>query len=273
MTRVQVTSLIDILGRFVELTLAPFDLLPPFVALTLLSLITGVLLLLVVRFTTPQRFVDRARNRMTSAVYETRLFLNDPGRLVKAQGRLLWWSVAYIGAMLPAFIVAGLPMGLYFLHMDGRYGRMPHSSLDPAIVRVDVAPGIRASEVTLQAPSGVEVAAGPVALDELRQVYWRLNVTGPAVYDLQFTAAGETQKKQLVATHEAPVSQGRASSWAALLQQSTEPPLPAASHFTGITLPHAERSDTWLGMAWWLYWMVVATVAALVLRKPLGVAI
>ncbi len=267
------TFLIHILRRLVELSLAPFDALPEFVALTLLSVITGVLLLLVVRWTTPQRFVDKARNRMTSAVYETRLFLNDPGRLVKAQGRLLVWSVLYVGSMLPAFALVAVPMGLYFAHMDGRYGRAPLSSLEPVVLRADLAAGANANHVSLLVPPGVTVAAGPVVLGDAAQVYWRLEVASPGVHELSLRLGDETVSKRLVASANAPVSESRSAGLAGLLDQTTEAPLPAQSAFDRITMPHPERTDTWLGMAWWLYWMLLATVAALALRKPLGVAI
>ena len=265
------TFLIHTLRRLVELTLAPFDRLPEFVALTLLSVITGVLLLFVVRWTTPQRFVDRARNRMMSAVYETRLFLNDPGRLIKAQGRLLAWSVLYVGSMLPAFVLAAVPMGLYFAHMDGRYGRAPLSALEPVVLRADLGAGANPSSVALQVPVGVAVAAGPVVLPG--QVYWRLAVTNAGVHELQLRLGREVAVKRLVASADSPVSESRTSGLAGLLDQTTEPPLPADSGFARITMAHPERADTWLGMAWWLYWMAVATVAALALRKPFGVAI
>lgn len=267
------TIVIHFLRRLVELTLAPFDAMPEGLALTLLSVLTGALLLFVVRFTTPQRFVDRARNRMTSAVYETRLFLNDPARLVIAQGRLLVWSVIYVGTMLPAFVVAALPMGLYFLHMDGRYGRAPASSLEPMVLKVDLSPGVDARDVRLEAPTGVKVAAGPVVLEGPRQVYWRLEIENPGVHELRLFAGGETAVKRLVAAPGTPVSETRTAGLAGLLEQSVEPPLPSGSAFAYIGVPHAERTDTWLGMSWWLYWMVLATVAALALRKPLGVAI
>ena len=267
------TFLIHSLRRFIELTLAPFDRLPPIVALTLLSVITGVLLLLLVRWTTPQRFVDRARNLMTSAVYETRLFLNDPGRLIKAQGRLLVWSLLYVGSMLPAFALAALPMGLYFAHMDGRYGRAPASALEPVVLQAELASGATAEGVSLHVPAGVKVAAGPVVIPDSRRVYWRLEVAEPGVHELQLQLGGQVITKRLVANNKAPVSESRTAGLSGLLDQTTEAPLPADGVFSRITIPHNERADTWLGMAWWLYWMVIATVAALALRKPLGVAI
>lgn len=258
--------------RLIELSLYPFDALPEALALTLLAVITGVVLLLLVRTTTPQRFVDRARNRMTSAVYETRLFLNDPGRLIKAQGRLVVWSFVYVAAMLPAFVLAAVPMGLYYLHLEGRYGKAPVALGAPLVLRVDYAEGRAPADLALNLPQGVRLTAGPVGVPHLARVYFRLEVQRPGVYDLQLRAGGETLSKRLVAARGTPVSDTRGRGFAALFEQSLEPSLPAGA-IEKLSLIHPDRTDTWLRMPWWMYWMVGATVAALALRKPLGVAL
>ena len=54
-----------------------------------------------------------------------------------------------------------------------------------------------------------------------------------------------------------------------------EPPLPAGGPVLSVSLKHEQRVEGWAGtsLPWWLGWLVIATVAALILRKPLGVVI
>jgi hypothetical protein len=76
-------TLIHGLRTGIEYLLVPFDAMPRFWALTVLSVASGVLMLWVVGKTTPQRRVEIARARMASAIYEMRLFLDSPGRILR----------------------------------------------------------------------------------------------------------------------------------------------------------------------------------------------
>ena len=64
----------DAIRGGIELLLWPFDQLPDTVALTLISVLSGIGMLWVFGKTTPQRLVGLSRDRMTAAIYEMRLF-------------------------------------------------------------------------------------------------------------------------------------------------------------------------------------------------------
>jgi hypothetical protein len=270
------------LHRLVDLSLRPFDALVRalgaqaggMVALAVLSILTGVVMLYVVRFTTPQAWVGIARNRMTSAVYETRLFLNAPGRLLIAQGRLLCWSVAYVATMIPAFVVVSVPLGLLYLHMDARFGQMPLPMGEPVLLEARLAPGQDLNQVRLELPAAVRSTAPPVRGEAM--VVWRLQVGQPGAHELGVVNAGHTETKRLLAgPHDAEdrPSQVRAAGIAVSWSDGFEPPLASASGFTSLTILHPTSEETWWGMPWWLFWLLAATVAALALRGPLGVKI
>lgn len=260
-----------------EYGLAPFDALPPFWGLTLISLLSGVAMLWVVGRTTPQRRIEVARARMASAIYELRLFLDSPRRIFAAQGRLLLWSFAYVAYMLPAFLLLSLPLGILFLQLEARHGQAPLPLNTPIVVKISLdadRAGALAGDLLMEPPAGVRVTAPPLRVLDERLVYARVVITEPGTHDLVVRAAGTPVSKRLSADPGAiQVAPERTRGAGLLVSYGNEAPLPRAAGIASISVPHPAMPDSRLGvpMPWWLYWLLVATVAALALRRPMGV--
>lgn len=268
-------TLIHGLRTGIEYMLVPFDALPRFWALTALSVLSGVLMLWVVGKTTPQRRVQVARDRMASAIYEMRLFLDSPGRILRSQARMLGWSFAYIGYMLPAFVLMSLPLGLLGLHLEARYGEGALAVGAPIVVTVGMEPGSELAGVSAGEVPGVRVTAPPMRVVDEGRVYLRAVIERPGVYSLPVRAGEAVVEKRLVADPAAAeMNAERCRGLCLLASFGDEPPLgdgPIAS----IAVEHPAADTSWLplSMPWWGYWLIVATVAALALRKPLGVTL
>jgi hypothetical protein len=259
----------DAWHRLIEWLFVPLDPLGEDFALAVVSILTGVMLLVLVRFTTPQERVAKARNRMMSAVYETRLFLNNPRRLVVAQGRLLGWGALYVGTLLPALLVMALPLALVYLHLDARVGQAPLPLHTPVVLRLDLKSD--APAVDAEVPPGVLLTAPAVRLEDPDQVYFRLEITSLGVYEVVLRSGSYRVKKRLVASGTEPVSSERATGVEQLWVHGLEPALPPEAPFTRLTVFHEPRRERWLGLPWWAVWMLGATLSALVLKRPLGV--
>ena len=258
-----------------EYGLAPFDALPPFWGLTLISLFSGVGMLWVVGRTTPQRRIEVARARMASAIYELRLFLDSPRRIFAAQKRLLLWSFAYVGYMLPAFLLLSLPLGVLFLQLEARHGQAPLPLNTPIVVKIALDPDRAAGDdLAIEAPAGVRVTAPVLRVPDEHLAYVRVAITEPGTHALTVRAGGTEVSKRLSAAPDAvQVAPERTRGAGLLWSYGNEPPLPRAAGIASISVPHPAMPDTYLGlpMPWWLYWLIVATVAALALRRPMGV--
>lgn len=270
-------TLIHGLRSALELGLAPFDALPRFWGLTLLSALSGAFMLWVVGKTTPQRRVDIARARMASAIYELRLFLDSPGRILRSQARLLGWSFAYVGYVMPAFLILSLPFGLLYFHLDVRHGQAPLPVGTPVVIQVSLDQGTDPATVAPgDLPEGLRVTAPPLrAMDEHR-VYLRAVIDTPGTYTLPVRVGDEVIEKRLVADPGAlAVSPERCRGLCLLDSYGHEPLLPGDSGVTSIAVAHPAAPQSWLGtsMPWWVYALLLATAAALALRRPLNVTL
>ncbi|WP_428267420.1 hypothetical protein [Haliangium sp.] len=275
-------TLIHALRSAFEYLLKPFDALPPFWGLTLVSIVSGVFMLWVVGKTTPQRRIEVARARMASAIYEIRLFLDSPKRIVLSQGRLLAWSFAYVGYMLPAFFLLSLPLGPLYLHLETRHGLAPLPVGAPIVVTVTMEPGRDLGAVAVgDLPEGVRVTAPAVRVPDEDRVYLRLVIDQPGTYELPIRVGDAVVEKRLAADPAAaaagaPMFPERTRGGALLASFGHEDPVPADLGVAAIAVTHPESIRSYLGMSgpWWAaYWLIVATIAALALRRPMGVTL
>jgi len=175
----------------------PFDMLPPMLGLCLLSLLTGIGVLWVVGKTTPQQTVKHARDRMDSAVYEIRLFLDSPKRVVLSLGRLIFNSVVYIASMLPAFIILAIPLGMMALSLESRYGLAPLQQNTPVVVQVELAPEALGRELRVEAGPGLSITSPLMFVEDTHEVFFRMEAHQPTNSTLTFQLGDEVVHKDV----------------------------------------------------------------------------
>lgn len=269
--------LADILRTATEYALVPFDLLPEFWGLTLFSIITGVIMLWIVGKITPQRRLEIARDRVASAIYEMRLFLDSPRRVVASQGRMLAWLGAYLVYLMPAFILLSFPLGLFYLHLDVRHGQDPLPIDESIVLRADLTPSTDGNALIATPAAGVAITAPPLYDRERQRVYLRVEIDQPGEHMLTLQIGDNPAVTKILSANPdaLEVHPDRASGLDTWLSYGDESPLPEASGIAVITLPHPARPQSWLTlpMPWWIYWLIVSTIFALLLRRPMGVVL
>ena len=266
----------ELIHTIVAGVLWPFERLGATVGLALFAAVTGAGLLWVVGKLTPQARLGLVRDRMLAAVYELRLYLDSPRRMLAAQARLMVLSGLYIALLLPA-LLAVLPLfALFFGPLESRYGLAPLRAGQSAMLRVRLAPTAAGQPVRVVHAAGVRVDAPPVSLDDDRTVYLRLALDGGASrHSVRLNVSGTTIDKTLSVAPVARVDAERRAGLWQLVAAGGEPPLPRAGPIDAIDVLHAPSTRHYAGLAmpWWLYWLALATLAALLLRKPLRVTI
>ena len=251
-----------------------FDHLGPFWGLTLLSILSGIAMLWVVGKTTPQKLVERARNRMDSAVYEIRLFLDSPKRVVISLGRLMSNSLLYIAAMLPAFVILAVPLAFMYLSLDARHGLEAISVDQPFVISVQLADGVDGRTVTVTPDDGIEITSPPLYVASKNAVYVRAVARRPVASAVHVDVAGRVETKIINANPDAEqMAPDRASGMGLFVSYGPESAVDG--DITAIRVPHQTKDGRYLGinMPWWVWWLFLMMVAAFGLRKPMGVTL
>jgi hypothetical protein len=246
--------------------------------LTLVSLVTAIVLLLVVRYTSDQAGIAQAKRAIKAGLFEIRLFNDDLHAIVRAQGEILRHNLIYLRHSLVPLLWILLPLTVAIGQLQACYGYSGLRPRDTALVKVAVADGGgERPALALTAPPGIDVQTPPVWIPSLNEAVWRIGTSRPGDYELAVSVNGTT------ATRRVHVGDGlvRLSPWR--LQRGPvnwmlypgEPALPRNSAITAIEVTYPARAIQVFG--WDLHWMVIffvlTLIFALLLRRRFRVVI
>lgn len=236
----------------------------------------GLLLLLLLRKVSNQEAIKSVRRQLQACLYELRLFVDEPALVWKAQVRLLWLNVRYLGLMLrPAFILA-IPMLFVFSFLEPFYGKAPLALSEPSIVTVKLAADgyAEVSPPVLQPPQGIDVETPAVRMQGTGLVSWRIRAQRATSGLLRVVFPTEIVTKRIASgTSPQLLSTKRVQSLWLWFWHPTESVLPAGN-VKWIEINYPSRSFSWLGLElpWYVWVLAFSIVTVLVLKKPLHVA-
>lgn len=282
-----------VLRAVVSALLFPFRGLHPLVGLVVVSLVTGVVMLLVFKATSNQAGIAAVKRKIHACLFEIRLFNDDLRAILRAQGELLRHNLTYLKFSLVPLLWMIVPFVLLIAQLQFHYGYRPLAPESPALVEVVLAEGWEEAlpggavedfdgftrpALALEAPDGVRIETPGVWAPEAREMTWRVAGERPGDYELAVEVGGERFTKSLRVADGpgvrllSPIRPDR-DFWQQLLYPA-EPPLPGGPvESIAVAYPGAE---VWF-LGWTTHWMVVffilSIVFAFALRNRLGVSI
>jgi len=172
--------------------------------------------------------------------------------------------------MMPAFIVLGVPFTILLLHMEQRYGTDPLPMNEPVLVRVEMNDP---AQIEVNDQPGLKVTAPPLVVSGENTGYVRVELTEPKAFELNLTIGGEQVTKQLSADPNQTVFSPDRGSGIELLWIFTDEEPIAHPAVESIHVKYPAKDQDWVpfAMPWWVYWLLVASIAAVLLAKPLKV--
>ncbi len=268
-----------LLGGIINGLLFPFRSFPPLVGLTVVSVLTGVAMLLVFRATSNQKGVAAVKRRIAAGVFEIRLFNDDPRAILRAQADILRHTVTYLGLNLVPMLWMIVPLVLVIIQLQFHYG---YAGLEPgstALVKVKVndASASAAPDVSLDADLGIEVESPLLWIPSLGEANWRIAARHLGDHELRVLIGGEVFAKRVRVTDAvvrlAPVRPS--NRFVDQLFNPVERPLPADAPVESITVTYPEAR---IGFLFWdAHWLVVffvlSILTALVLQRPFKVTL
>jgi uncharacterized membrane protein (DUF106 family) len=257
--------------------LAAFSWAPPVLGLSVLAAITGAAMLWIFGKTSDQPRMKEVKNRVWAALYELRVYVDEPRVTWRAQKALFSANFRYLAlALRPALWIIA-PMALLLVHLNAFYGRAPLPVERDAIVTMGMSsawdPDSPAPQ--LSAPPQVLVTSLPVRVADTREISWRIRPVSAVSGQLTFWVEGQPVWKLIESGPRRRFIPGRSVN----------------ASFRTLWLPGEHRIDSekveWieirypeafvsvLGVQWnWLLWFFgVSMAAALLLKKRFGVVI
>lgn len=258
-----------------DLICAPFRTLAPVWALTVISLVTGVILLWIFGKVSNQGAIRVIRDRIRGNLIGVRLFQNDIGVVLRLQGRILWDTLVYMRySIVPMFILM-VPVLLVMTQLNLRFGARPLQPGEQALLEVQLKEGEGLREgAELEAPAGIVVETPAVHSRESARVSWRLRAEQPGTYTLKIsTPKGAIEKGVVVGGEWGVVPTLRGASLFDQFFFPGEPAIPGDSPFDAVRIDYPALAITFFGLPlnWIVAFFIFSLVSGFACKGMLGV--
>jgi hypothetical protein len=236
---------------------------PAWLQMVVLALPAALLALWIYKRFSNQSAIRDAKAKIIAHLLELRLFRDDLGVLLRAEGkvfasigRYIGWSLVPMGLMLVPFL-------LMLVQIESRFAFRGLTADEQAIVTVTVGADKPVSHlpVSLETDSGLKVATDAMRADSRGEIYWRVHPLATGTYNMNLSVAGERAQR----TIRADASIGtmstsyRAGDMRALLYPR-ETTLPSGGLITALDIEYPRARAGFAGlssMAWLFFGMVM----------------
>jgi len=262
--------------RLAGILLAPVAWLPGWLSATIVAIVTGILMLVVFKYTSNQTAIKKTRNQIKANLLGLSLFKDDMRVVLRCQSSLLLNAGRLLALSAVPMFVMLVPMCLLLGQLAVWYQARPVAVGEEAVVTVQLADNVSPDDVELVASPGAEMCVGPVRVPAKHMVCWKLEAREAGSHELKFKSRDQLVTKQMaVGASFMPVSMKRPA-WeiGEVLLHPAEQPFSPDSPVQSIEVGFPQRSSWASGTnTWVIYWFIVSMIAAFVARPLLHVNI
>jgi hypothetical protein len=242
------------------------------VGLVALSLLTGVAMAYVFKWTSDAGAIKAAKEKLKARILEMRIYQDDPVLIIRGFGGTLGANVVYLGTLLRPFLILIVPVVIVFMQMDERYSRHPLAAGETTILSVSLKEGVDPfrTEIDLNLGGGVVVDGQPVRVGETREIDWRLRVREAGTHEVTLSGGGSLYTFPLVAegSYKMIGHERKAAGWIEPLLHPSLPAIPEDSPIARVTVAYAGASYPFF--RWDIHWIAIFIIysfaAAIVLK-------
>ena len=249
----------------------------PLLIVAVVSVVIGLLMVVVFRYTSDQKAIRRAKDRLKAHMLAVRLFQDQLPVVLKSYVSILGGTGRYLQLAFKPLLFVIIPLVVLIVQMDRYLGFMPMQSGQPFLLTVRASNPDLLNDLSLQLPETLKLTAPAVHIPAENEVVWRVVAERDGEYDANVSAAGQSLSKRVVVSSQmarlSPVRL-RGQFWRRLFE-SGEPALPGDSPIQKIAVNYPARSIpfAWLDWNWiWLFF-VLSLVAGFFFKSVLGIEI
>jgi hypothetical protein len=223
--------------------------LPDWLQISVTALPVTLFALLVFRVASNQAGITRAKDLIKAHLLELWLYKDDPGVLLRAQGRVAFNSLAYLGHSLVPLALMIVPVGLLVAQLEAQYAFRALAPGESAIVTVTTRTALPAPAATLALPPGIVAETPALRVADRGAVLWRLRGDAAGEHIAGITVDGmRVERRIAVGTGRAMPTAYAADDWRSLGYPS-EAPLPAGSAITAVEVEYPRARGEFLGLS------------------------
>jgi uncharacterized membrane protein (DUF106 family) len=255
-----------------KILLAPAAILPGWLSNTIISAVTGVVLLIIFKYTSNQRAIGQVRDSIKANMLALKLFKDSLAVTLSSQAQLFKGALLLLIYALPPLLVMIVPVTLLLSQMALWYQVRPllPSEQTLVVMQLDSSAAQNLPNVRLEPSPAAEVTLGPVHVPAKHQIYWQITAVKEGRHLLNFQVNGQQVQKELaVGNGFMRVSVQRpGQQWFDILMHPAEKPFAADSPVRSITINYPDRHSRTSGTDWWVIYFFIASMLFAFIFKP-----
>lgn len=260
---------VNALGKSLQ---TPITALPGWLSNTIISAVTGVLLMVIFKYTSNQRAVGQARDNISANMLALRLFKDSILVTLQVQGRVFKGALLLLLHSIRPMLVMIVPVSLLLGQLGLWYQYQPLQPGRHAIVTMQLngAADLPWPKVSISPASAFEVTVGPSRISSERQICWEIKARKNGYHNIVFHVDENKLEKQLaIGDNFMRTSPKRPTwRWADVLLHPLENPFAPDSSVQSISIDYPERLSKTSGTDWWVIYFFIASMAFALICKP-----
>jgi len=259
----QMSAFLAQFSRLFDLFFSPFQALNPLYALLVVSVLTGVLMVLIFRYTSNQPALKAAKERLKAHLLALWLFQDQLFVVFRTHARLLAATGAYMKHSLLPLAVLFLPLVLILVQLEVRLGQRPVQAGESFLLEARLSDSSHLLQTSLQLPPGLVLAAPPLHIAEEKEIDWKITAQQAGDFQVGVLVGGRDFAKLVVAGEGlVRLSPRRVrSGWLDVFLNPGEPLLPPDAPLETIEVKYRPRHIE-MG-SWQMHWLVPFLVFSL----------
>ncbi len=249
-----------IINFIFDVVFYPLNALSPIWGLVIISLLTGILMLLIFKRVSNQSGIRATKGHLKAHLLELRLYKDDAALSLKAIGDIFKDNLRYFSYAFKPMLILMIPVIFILIQLAARYENRPLNVNERAIISVVVSSPENLRDIVLQTPNQIEVETPPLRVINKNEINWRIKPLKQGEWKLKIlkdgNAAGVVEKRIIVGDTftSLSVKRLRGSSLAGILYPA-ESLLPSDSFTKEIYLRYPKQELTVFGLH--IHWLIL----------------
>lgn len=249
----------------------------PAVIVVGISLVIGLIMVIVFGYTSDQKAIHVAKDRLKAHLLALRLFQDQIQVVLRSYGRIVLATGRYLRLAFKPLLLVIVPMTFLIVQLDRYLGSVPISTGQSFLVKARMDNPEALNEASLQLPDGLATTAAAVHVPSESEVAWRVVAAKPGDYIINIRVSDQAfSKRVIVGSGLSRLSSVRLRGqfWERMFL-SGEPALPENKFIQAIDVQYPARNIAFVGFEWnwiWLFF-ILSLAAGFLFKSILGIEI
>lgn len=272
-------SIIKIINFLFQIIFYPLQFLPDMWALSIVSVLTGIVMLLIFGRTSNQKAIKKTKDKIKAHILELVLYKDNLRVIVKAIGSIFRYNGRYLRQTIIPLLIVFIPVVLILIQLNYRYQFRPFEVGERTLVKVKLSEGYEEhiDRIKFMNSPNYQLETPALRISETNELDWRIRVLTSNKFDLFFENGGDTLRKTVNRAVRGSFLSPKREKFAFFdyLFCPTENPIPAGKIISSVEIQYPPQKMRVFGFRvhWLVVFFVVSLIAAFALKGVFRVEI